>query len=262
MELPDLRDLLFSMRPKDILYDIKAENQNYKNPEFCEMRDIQENNHSLLYENECCKYLKNEREVKYLVHFTPIENIEGIMREGILPRSMQHIPGTVTDELRLDNQLDASDFSISFPNYRMFYKKWCIEKKTKYAVLLISIDVLNHIDPEKVAYFIDNAASAEMQSIDFSAKTSLTAVKSLFADNKDKVREKYSLPSYYTTNPQAEVQIKDKVLPSYIREIHVNDFEAYCFLMEQGIHNKTDLKLDDSYFFSRKDNKYWSDTNG
>lgn len=208
--------------------------------------------------NECYEYLKKERGVKYLIHFTPVDNVESIMREGILPREMQETPGIYTDDIRLDNQLDASDFSISFPNYLMFYRKWKIEKKYKFAVLLIDIDILRYIDPEKMIFYSHNAAAAEMQQKSNEDKHGLEALKELFKDNEDEVRVKYFLPRNYTTNPQAEIQIRDRIPPEAIKTIHVNESEAFISLYEKGISGKTTIVVSDTYFSPRRDYKYWS----
>ena len=65
---------------------------------------------------------KKVHKVNYLVHFTPIDNLLSIMNKGICPRSYLSNIRT-TDEYRLDGLLDAISFSISFPNYRMLWKK-------------------------------------------------------------------------------------------------------------------------------------------
>ena len=40
----------------------------------------------------CACYLQN-RNAKYLVHFTPVENIKSIFEDGIVPREKQKHPG-------------------------------------------------------------------------------------------------------------------------------------------------------------------------
>ena len=66
------------------------------------------------------------RQIKGLVHFTRLENLVSILHNGIVPRSYlfdDNIPitGMVNDALRLDGKQHGSCFSISFPNWKMFY---------------------------------------------------------------------------------------------------------------------------------------------
>ncbi len=88
--------------------------------------------------SDIIQYLENERHVRYLVHFTPVENLKSILVNGIAPR-LYFEDGedcVVTDETRLDNHPECSCFSISFPNYQMFYRKR-VETGKEFAVLLI-----------------------------------------------------------------------------------------------------------------------------
>jgi hypothetical protein len=65
------------------------------------------------------------RRIDTLVHFTRLENLVGILAEGILPRStLEGRPSGVifNDDIRTDNHKEAVCLSISFPNYKMFYK--------------------------------------------------------------------------------------------------------------------------------------------
>jgi len=65
------------------------------------------------------------RRIDTLIHFTRLENLAGILADGILPRSA---PGgqarrvIFNDGVRIDGHKDAVCLSVSFPNYKMFYK--------------------------------------------------------------------------------------------------------------------------------------------
>lgn len=129
-----------------------------------------------------------------------------------------------TDNMRLDRREDAASFSISFPNYRMFYRKRQFEMPgTAFAVILIDINVLQAIHPSHVAYFWDNAANRVFSDRDFEEFTTIEAVQDMFADTPTHSRVEDRLPSNFTTYPQAEVMIKDIVPPDYITVIHVNN---------------------------------------
>ena len=67
----------------------------------------------------------NERNIQYLVHFTRLSNLDGILEHGIYPRSkLEELPHDVTinDAGRWDYHPDSISLSICFPNYLMFYK--------------------------------------------------------------------------------------------------------------------------------------------
>ncbi len=67
-----------------------------------------------------------KRKIKYLVHFTKLTNLSNILDKGLIPRETLNglnVPEvTYSDNLRLDEHEYANCCSISFPNYKMFYK--------------------------------------------------------------------------------------------------------------------------------------------
>lgn len=81
----------------------------------------------------------NRRNIKFLVHFTRLENLDNILTNGIIPRNDmtdQFIKPfdfllndkesngkyIYNDDYRYDGKCDYSCFSISFPNNLMFYR--------------------------------------------------------------------------------------------------------------------------------------------
>ena len=102
-----------------------------------------------------------------------------------------------------------------------------------------------------------NAASSSMTNSSFFDKTRINAVEDMFNENEDKVREKYNLPSYYTTDPQAEVLIKDIIPPEFIKEIHVESPEDYHKVQALGIKNLPLINQNKSLFKPRIDYEYW-----
>ena len=71
-------------------------------------------------------YLKNERKVEYLYHFTPCANLPGIVKYGIVPKECLEDDANAIclDDVRADGREDCSSFSISFPNYQMLYSRY------------------------------------------------------------------------------------------------------------------------------------------
>lgn len=65
-----------------------------------------------------------ERKIKYLVHFTRIENLSSIMSYGLIPvasLSERRIDYVNNDLYRIDGFENATCLSIQFPNYKMFH---------------------------------------------------------------------------------------------------------------------------------------------
>ena len=78
-----------------------------------------------------------ERGIVSLYHFTLIDNLDSILKYGLLSRDKLDENGIMyeyNDQQRLEERADAICVSISFPNYKMFYKcrserkdkKWCV----------------------------------------------------------------------------------------------------------------------------------------
>lgn len=169
-----------------------------------------------------------ERSVRNLVHFTHIDNLTSIMKQGILPRSLVAEKGIVSDDMRLDGNEEYGCFSLTYPNYLMLYQK---RKKSpgQYIVLMIDIEALSGIKEEGILFFPGNAARSDLRG---KGGHGTTAIEAMFADNifsRDGIRirrEEQRLESQYTTDPQAEVQIKSAVPAKYIRAIYVENDET------------------------------------
>ena len=59
----------------------------------------------------------SQRNLKSLVHFTRLDNLDNILKNGIIPRaSLDNKSYVYNDDYRYDNKLDYSCFSISFTN--------------------------------------------------------------------------------------------------------------------------------------------------
>ena len=72
------------------------------------------------------KWHVRNRKIDVLCHFTRLENLIGILGNGLLPRrtlSERYIPFYAVDPYRRDDCPEAVCLSISFPNYMLFYSK-------------------------------------------------------------------------------------------------------------------------------------------
>lgn len=123
-----------------------------------------ENQKSLSGEQIEIQKLVQKRHIKEVVHFTRIENLKSILKHGLLPRKTleeRQIPYKATDNNRYDGLLHASCFSISFPNYRMFWKLRQ-ERGGSWIILSFSPGVLWKYE---CAFYPRNAADGEMRII-------------------------------------------------------------------------------------------------
>ena len=213
---------------------------------------------------EAYRYLVEERDVQYLMHFTPVENIQSILDNGIIPRyylMRDRKNVVVTDEKRLDDRPDCTSFSISFPNYRMMFKK---HNNFRFALIFVDPAVLLDMSIDQIYYLPDNAARMSKYGID--NLKGLDALKDLFSTPVKtnigmKTREELDIPECFPSNPQAEVFIRGTVKPKYIKAVVVDDpFYA------KALRNKLRLPPDwdesmvghsISYFKPRVDSKYW-----
>lgn len=194
--------------------------------------------------------LKN-REITRLVHFTPISNLESIFERGMLSRNILYdsdIEYCYSDDFRFDNKLDYICNSISFPNYKMFYSKRMEDLNIEWAVLSIDSDLLvSKLDTE---FYRMNAASNDPFKYKYNV-CSNDALEYMFYPEDRAL----NLPRNYTTNPQAEVLVKDSIHPSYIKCIDtcgLND-TAKSIAINCGIYYNKDSNL----FGPRKDYKRW-----
>ena len=157
------------------------------------------------------------RGIRHLVHFTPIENVESILRIGLRSRNaLAGVPFICTDEQRFDGGLDWISFSVSFPNCGMFWKKRVFVKKNVagWAVLLIRKEALWELDCRFVP---TNASCVGVREFQGDGYSSVKAFERMFTEAE---RSK-CIPDSFTTDPQAEVMIRNEVPKKYIDKIAV-----------------------------------------
>lgn len=156
------------------------------------------------------------RQIPYLVHFTPLANVESILEFGLVSRNaLANQRYVFTDEYRSDGWLDWISSSVSFPNYKMFYaKKNSLKDIDGWAVLLIKRDVLWELDCK---FILTNAASYGIRIFQDEKWSSVEAFEEMF----NHVEHRNGIPEYFTTDPQAEVMIKKEIPRSFIGMVAV-----------------------------------------
>lgn len=165
---------------------------------------------------ECYSYLQ-KRGVRYLVHFTPMENLKSILENGICPRNSIPVKAVCTDPERRDKLLDHGCYSISYPNYPMLYTK---QKKLQIpcVVLYIDIKVLQLFHFNNLLFVNKNASSPEFK-YNLDSHRGIAYLKNIF---QTKPRSK-NCPRNGASDIQSEILIKGVIPPEFIRWIYVEN---------------------------------------
>ena len=152
----------------------------------------------------------SQRNLKSLVHFTRLDNLDNILKNGIIPRaSLDNKSYVYNDDYRYDNKLDYSCFSISFPNNEMLYRLRKNNENSHWAILILSSNILLNYD---CLFYPCNAASNSVRHEDIESFKGEVALENMFYSGG---RDSY-LTNEYPTDVQAEVLIKGIISPEYI----------------------------------------------
>lgn len=178
-------------------------------------------------------YLKEQvkdRQIRYLVHFTHVDNLPSIMQLGLLPRDMlikQNIPYVPLDPIRYDG-VSGTCLSIMLPNSSMLYAKAGAYGRHCWAFILVSPAVLWKND---CAFFAHNAACAVYRDVDLSTLKTSAAWDRMFADPRGATRQAMGLPSWFPTDVQAEVKAYDPISPSDFLDVVDINHPAYNYFL-------------------------------
>lgn len=196
-----------------------------------------------------------ERNIDRLFHFTRVENLQGILANGLLPPSQirnRQLQCTRNDMNRHDG-LDAICLSIEWPNYKMFYPLRIENPGVKWAVLEIQHSVLWE---KQCCFSTKNAADGTVSSLSVEERSGLAAFEALFGEIGAKPRASLGIRNYFPTNPQAEVSCFETIEPAYIRTIWLDDSDVAADMKQRhtNVHNI------DRFHKPRSDYAHW--TNG
>ena len=143
-------------------------------------------------------------QIEYLLHFTKADNIKSISKDGLQTRALLDLLGgfEYCDEYRLDGRRDGISLSVSFPNYRMFYK-YRKEKKGTWCVIVLKPLIAEN---GNCLFFSDNAASSKWNRVEDSYLKSRDAFHDMFKEILDKpTRKERKLLANLPTDPQSEI---------------------------------------------------------
>lgn len=155
--------------------------------------------------------------IPHLVHFTRCDNLPSILRHGlcsIVGCEAKDIQAIRNDSLRLDAQPDGISLSITFPNYRMFYKYRELNIAADWAVLILSPRILWE---KKCGFYRHNAADSRMRNRPREMATSSEAFREMY-ETADTRREHW-LRAHDPTDPQAEVMVYEQIEAELIETV-------------------------------------------
>jgi len=194
-------------------------------------REIEERKNREHKKRESYRSIIASRGIKELIHFTNISNVETIVKYGILPRNIleKKLPAALINDInRYDNFRNAACLSVSFPNYKMFYKYQVEDSDARWAVLSLSPDLLADFNIKYFYFFKENAAKNDSSRCSFNE---------MFGNSSGCDPE----------NPQAEILAFGVIPSKYIRKIYVRTSEDKVFL-ERKIGGRVNIELNTRYF--------------
>ncbi len=165
------------------------------------------------------KKIVAERNIRWLYHFTRLDNVKNILMRGLVPRIPDpDFPIICTDPVRIDGRLDCVSLSISFPNDRMFYVKRKENPSSIWCVLVLNSSILYQYS---CLFFPHNAARYNNNS-DRDEWRGALALERQFQEDQ---RPKY-LPACFPTDVQAEVQVESAIPLSLTKALYFEDENA------------------------------------
>ena len=218
-----------------------------------------------------------EKQIKWLYHFTKTVNLSGIFEHGLLPvdtLERKDIFFAPNDSWRHDLCRDAVCLSIEFPNYKTFYKHQMEHKDESWvdwAVLQLDASILvDDFDVDlgfcwKCAFYETNAANGKFREANadpverMSVHHGVEAFEKLFAEINDKpTRNELGIPDCYPTDPQAEVLFFGEIPIKYITKVIFAKEEVLKQSSSLGIPKEIEICVDGSLFAPRRDWGHWT----
>lgn len=195
-----------------------------------------------------------------LVHFTYVQNLKSILQCGLIGRSQlqkMSLEFKYNDQVRLEGQQQAICLSISFPNYKMFYKYRCANlSDSTWVVLLLKPSILWEL---KCKFYTENAASNNARNSNFREdRTQPSALRQMFEDYGAIRRANLQIPNYFTTHPQAEVLVFEQIHPCFIDKVNFNNLQDAQEWLKLNPGNYSQTFWEHKYYFSpRQDWQWW-----
>lgn len=201
------------------------------------------------------KSFVEQKRIENLVHFTIARNLPSILKYGLMSRlelEKRGLETVINDLNRYDGHTNAVNLSVSFPNYKMFYRIKNEHPSELWVMILLEPSI---IWEKRCAFTKKNAASKEMAQIPLEQKMTVDAFLSMFEN--ENLRRELDLPEHYPTDPQAEVLVFDVIEPRYIKRIVVETESDKQILMDQFGLKDSMVSVEPAYFRPREDWVHW-----
>lgn len=173
-------------------------------------------------EHKSIQKIINDRDIKHLVHFTPLNNIESILEKGLYSRQFvdDNIEGAYyTDGVRADGMKEGACLSISFPNDMMFsMKRRQARKNIEWGVVIVDASVMLDLD---CAFFPTNAALKDFRNYSIESFKTSQALDDVFCNklitSKREITRASCLLDKDPTCVQSEVMVFEHIPVKYIK---------------------------------------------
>ena len=204
---------------------------------------LKKENKRTLYKSPIQEILE-KRKIKYLVHFTNINNVESILKYGLCDINTlwdKKIDYYYNDKQRLDNNLGCVCLSIEYPNCKFLYKLTETTNKQFCIIVLDAQKVL--LENKNKKFFFPNNAAAKT-SINRGNQTDINAFLSMF----DSKYRDINLPNNMPTDLQAEIQFEGRIPVSYISRIEFQDENTLQYFIN-NVKNIEDFQKYKNLFY-------------
>lgn len=202
-----------------------------------------------------------EKDIKILLHFTNIKNLSSILENGLVTRDeLKKLDKYyINDQSRYDCT-DAICLSISFANYKMFYRLLCENEDEEWVIMKIDPKIFNILD---CGYFYTNAANHVFGDRNDKKYKTIASLANLFCEeyppnilNKHIVdRKKLGIKNCWTTDPQAEVLVFENIPTEYIKGVLY--FKDSCMTKFKNNYPNFDHQVKREAFSYRSDYNFW-----
>ena len=181
------------------------------------------------------KTIVKQRGIRWLVHFTHINNLQSILDRGIIPREevekivdygiilfdnpqsdykRKNNEIVLPDDLRLDGK-NTSCLSIMFPNNKVLWHKRQSYGDKNVVFILLKSDVLWDYN---CAFYPINAADRRVRHDPIEKYQSVEAFEYLFSDEVNNIKRETNLKPFLPTDVQAEILVFDTINIDYIHK--------------------------------------------
>ena len=166
--------------------------------------------------------------ISRLFHFTSIHNLESIVTNGFLGRDSlreSDLTFTPSDNYREEPLIDGVCFSLSRPNTYMAARKILSGQEL---ILLELAGVDQILTNYNFVVSPGNFGSSSLKKKIMSWPEEFVGAQGLLNLFKaQEIREKYSIPSYEPTDPQAEIIILERLPWSYVDKVYFPNSAEY-----------------------------------